>query len=198
MHSAYGRGSHFSVIAGVPHKSLSQRSYYPLTADYLRLHRQQRKVEMMFMTRDVIFDNKFPEAARVNGVFRLSPAQRRDYHYNELMPALRKKTILSQRIQRQQRINAEAINSAQKSKQEDPRAFLGSPDSDAYFLPSSTSSKSSSSQSTTATVYNNFPNFWQHSSRKQAVVPKLRWERHPELGDITRVHETVQQYSSHY
>lgn len=192
MQSAFGRGSHYSIIAGVPHKSLQQRVYYPLTADYLRLHKQQRKVEMMFMTRDVIFDNKFPEAARVNGVFRLTPAQRRDYHYNDVMPAIRKRTILQQRVQRQQKINAAAIASAQKSKQEDPRAVLGTPDSDAYFLPAS------SKNSTTGSRYNNYPNFWQHSSRKQAVVPNVRWERHPELGDITRVHETVQRYSSHY
>jgi hypothetical protein len=203
MHSAYGRGSHYSVIAGTAHKALRERTYYPLTNDYLRLHKQQRKVELMFMQRDMIFDNKFPEAARVNGVFRLTPQQRSDFHYNDLMPALRKRTILASRIKQQNVVNAEAIRNAEIAQKEDPRVFLGSPDSDVYFLSTSAQLKQQQQQKGTRKISNNtptnaWPNFWQHPSRKAAVVPQIKWERHPELGNITRARGTVQNYASHY
>jgi hypothetical protein len=213
MHSAYGRGSHFSVISGTAHKALRERTYYPLTSDYLRLHKQQRKVELMFMQRDMIFDNKFPEAARVNGIFRLTPQQRRDFHYNDIMPAIRKRTILAHRIQRQNLVNAEAVRNAEIGQQEDPRVNLGTPDSDVYFLSTSAQQKPKQQQelakssgkkrnnnniNSISTPTNAWPNFWQHPSRKAAVVPNVRWERHPELGNITRAHETVQNYSSYY
>ena len=200
MHSAYGRGSHYSVISGTAHKALRERTYFPLTGDYLRLHKQQRKVELMFMQRDMVFDNKFPEGARVNGIFRLTPQQRRDFHYNDLMPAIRKRSILASRAQRQKVVNAEALRNAELAQKEDPRVSLGSPDSDVYFMSTSTATAKSNNKklSNSSTPTNAWPNFWQHPSRKAAVVPHIKWERHPELGDITRAHETVQNYSNHY
>jgi len=165
----------------------------------VRLHRQQRKVEQMFMQRDMIFDNKFPETARVNGIFRLTPQQRRDFHYNDIMPAIRKRSILAARVQRQKAVNAEAIKNAELAKLEDPRVDLGTPDSDVYFLSASAQKNNNSNNNNLSlTGTNTWPNFWQHPSRKAGCVPNVKWERHPELGDITRAHQTVPEYASHY
>lgn len=211
MYGALGRGSHHSVVAGITHTAVQQRAYYPLTYELLRLNKQQRLVERGMMLRDAVFNNKFPEAARVNGVFRLTPAQRRDTHYNDVMTAIRKRSIMLRRIERQAAVNAMAMEKASKKDGTEGGALnalqrsLVTPDSDHYFLSTRQQMEKLRDQlqaegrSTRRlwTTHNLWPNFWQHPTRRDALVPRPHWERHPELGGITRVHAPVSEYSNH-
>lgn len=223
MLGSLGRGSHHSVVAGITHKSLLHRTYHPLTYELLRLNRQQRLVEKSILVRDSVFNNKFPEAARVNGVFRLTPEQRRDTHYNDVMTAIRKRSIMLRRIERATAVNAVATRTRQEQvhggegalnegELNEVQKSLVTPDSDFYFMSMKQQMQKLKSQLQQEgkiragaaqqprlwTTHNAWPNFWQHPSRRDALVPRPKWERHPELGGITRVHSPVSEYSGHY
>ena len=180
---ALGRGTYHSVIAGT--STSLPKVYHSCANEIAQLNQQHRVVQKMLLIRDAPFNNKFPEAAKMNGLYRLQPKRRHVWQLNNVMTAIRKRSMLLARVRRQQAINAELISEAEKQGQPDPRQKLVTADSAVYFAPKR------------QTAVNACPNFWQHESQ-QHVVPKPRWERHPELGGITRVHDTVSAYSADY
>jgi hypothetical protein len=210
MLGALGHGTHHGVLAGTVHKAPLHHTYYSGIREYSKLMRHQRKLQLLYLTRDAVFDNKFAETARVNGVFRLPVAERRALHMEEIMPALRRRSIHLYRLRRQNDVNARLVQQATQMHADDPRNALVTPDSSMYFMSTSEQRRlkapvTSSSRGVKGPqppqghlTHNAWPNFWQHPSRKAACVPVPRWERHPELGGITRVHDHVAQYSSHY
>jgi hypothetical protein len=173
---ALGRGTYQSVIAGTARRATP--TYYNSAADLSRLPELQREVQMAFAVRDSVFTPQFPEASPVAGVYRMPSKERRDSHLNRVMPLIRKRTILLERLREQRLRNTEAMGGSRVD-------VSATPDSAAYFAP----------RRHKAT--NNWPNFWQHDTMKH-VVPDVRWRRRADLGGITRVEDAVPVYSKDY
>jgi hypothetical protein len=171
---ALGKGTYRAVIAGLAEKREFTPKYHTCSTELLMLHQAHRAVLRSFYVRDKILDSKFPSNSRTNGLFRLIPRRRYAWHFANVMPSIRQRTIWMSRIHAQRKINAELIEAASKSGVEHPAAALATADAAAYFAPQSFAGA------------NHWPNFWQHSSMRH-VLPKAQWERHPELGGITRV-----------
>ncbi|KPI85210.1 hypothetical protein ABL78_5755 [Leptomonas seymouri] len=176
---ALGRGSYRSVVAAANPRRIP--TYYPSTYELIQLYRANRDVTRGFLVRDKVFDNKFPGTALANGLFKMVPNKRENYHSRELVEAIRHRTIWIQRIQQQRAINAAILEDAEKELT--PEAMVSrfsyqTPDAAAYFSPQKYAAA------------NNWPNYWQHPTEKH-VVPRPRWRREPGLGGITRVHDAV-------
>lgn len=183
---ALGRGSYRTVVAGTHMNRLP--TYYPGSLELIELHRAHQEVLRNFFVRDKTFDNKFPGCAMANGLFKMVPNKRENFHSREVMDSVRRRTIWIQRLKQQRAINAAILSRAAKEltrEQMEARFSYATPDTDAYFNPKS------------FTAANNFPNFWQHPTTIH-VVPKPKWRRAPELGGITRVVEAVTMPSSDY
>jgi hypothetical protein len=180
---ALGRGTYHSVIAGS--STALPAVYHSCANEIAQLDEAHRTVQKKLLIRDGVFNNKFPEAAKMNGMYRLPPKRRNAWHIQEVMPAIRKRSMLLERVRRQQQINAGLVDEAKERGQPDPRAALVTADSAVYFAP------------LRQTTHNAWPNFWQHPSQRH-VVPAPKWERHPELGGITRVHDNVSAYATDY
>ena len=169
---AVGRGTYQSVIAGAVHRS--KPTFYASSWELYLLRVQHRNVKQKIGIRDAVFHNRFPHAAAVNGHFRLTPGERHQWHSEEVMPAIRKRTMLIQRINRQRQLNA-SIPEAELREQMEK---LKTPDLALYTNPKA-------HKGTVAQM-----DFWNHKEYKH-LVPRTRWERHPELGNITRVHDRI-------
>lgn len=166
-----GRGTYQSVIAGVQHKVQGSKPvYYTSSWELLLLKEADSLVKKNLMIRDSIFHNKFPHAAAVNGRFKLTPPERHQWHADEVMPALRKRQFLLEKIYRQRRRNAQMSKEEVQTAQQE----MATPDLALYVAP----------QNHKYTIAQ--PNFWQHETKKH-LVPSQDWQRHPELGGITRV-----------
>ena len=218
---ALGRGSYQSVVAGAQSKHLRTKTrrknvqaYYPLGPELIALKEQHQSVQKKFYIRDSIFDNRMKETRKVNGMFKLPPDQRLAYHYQEVMPAIRKRTITMIRVQQQRAINdailgecisvedpipggapkkgikirfgnSDTISTITYDAERDPRAAFVSADANVYFAPME-------HQGT-----NPYPNYWQHETVRH-VVPQAVWRRHPEMGGITRVHNVLKEGPTSY
>lgn len=170
---ALGRGTYQGVIAGAHHTPLPKR-YYPLSEELLQLHFLNGQVMEKLQIRDKIFMPKFQEAKKASGMFYLTPQQRKQWHVEDTMQAIRKRSIVLHRIRAQQAINQSLIDEAKATKQRDPRLQFTTPDAAMYFEP----------EKCTYAIAD--PNFWHHSS-KAHLLPKMVWQRHAELGNATRV-----------
>lgn len=176
---ALGRGSFYSGIGGT--KSYFRPTYYPSAYELVQLHRIHLQILNHFSVRDRVIDNKFPGCSFANGIFKLGPRKREEYHMRELMELIRKRSILITRIKNQRIINTRIIQSATKKltpEQVRKRFSFQTPDSNAYFNPRS------------FTAANHWPNYWQHPTQKH-VIPRPRWRRVPEFDNITRVQDPV-------
>jgi hypothetical protein len=142
----------------------------------VQLLKANDEVYRAFMVRDKIFDCKFPANTKVNGLFKLHPLRRERWHVDNVMPAIRRRTFWMHRIQAQRTRNAAATEGLI------PRQCA---DFNCYFRPRQ------------ATGTNSWPNFWQHPDA-QHVIPKIQWERHPELGGITRVKQNFIQQANDF
>ena len=187
---ALGRGSYQSVLAGT-HTLPVAPQFYPAATERLALMRYESQARYNFLVRDAMFDNKMPDAAMVNGHFRLVPGARMQWHYNRVMASLRRREITRRRIAQQEEINDRVLREEQtkntaKSRGPGPTPIerLRTPDAEAYFDP-------------TKFAGNHWPNFWQHPSQGH-LIPKPQWRRFPELGNITRVIERHKPLTSHY
>lgn len=171
-----GRGSYRSVIAGTHHANGSSPSltYHSCANELVSLNEAHREVVRLFYIRDRIFDNKTLKYQFVNGLYKFHPERRAAFHMNDVMQAIRRRSFWMQRIQQQRAINEKVAAEALARGAPHPSEALRTKDAAAYFSPRSLS----------AAV--NWPNFWQHPSNAH-LVPKVRWERHPELKGITRV-----------
>ena len=148
--------------------------YYPMSQELTQLHDLHRDVLEKFAIRDKVFAPRFAEAAAAKGRFVLTPEARTDYHYQEVMLSIRRRSILLHRIRQQGRINDDAIAQAKARGDKDPREKLITADAVAYFNPSAL--RYAVAQR----------NFWQHETQRH-LLPRIRWQRHPELGGVTRV-----------
>lgn len=176
---ALGRGSFYSVIGGTQQQF--RPTYYPSAYELLQLHRTHLQVLNHFSVRDRIIDNKFPGCSFANGLFKLGPIKRENYHMKDVMRIIRKRSILISRINNQRAINNQIIEHANNKltpEQVKRRFSFQTPDSDAYFNPQ---------RYTTA---NNWPNYWQHPTQRH-VIPRPSWRRVPELDNITRVEDPL-------
>ncbi|KAG5475516.1 hypothetical protein LSCM4_04098 [Leishmania orientalis] len=176
---ALGRGSFHSVVAGANPNRIP--TYYNAAYELIQLHRAHRDVTRNFLVRDKVFDNKFPGCSLANGLFKMVPNKRDNFHTRELTESIRHRTIWAQRIQQQRAINTAILEDAKKElspAQLEDRFSYRTPDAAAYFSPQE------------YTAANNWPNYWQHPTEKH-VVPRPRWRREPELGGITRVRDAV-------
>ena len=173
-----GTASFQSTIAGTAIGRKWAAKYYHLTQELLRLRREDQDIAKTFFVRDKQFDTRFQESQPVFGSFKLSKSKRNDIHLNDIMPAIRRRTMLIRSVNKQQALNNQIMAEAKKAGRPDPREALRTPDSALYFSPKNY--KGSVAQ----------PNYWQHPSNIH-VVPKANWERHPELGGITRVHNAL-------
>ena len=162
-----GKGTYHSIIAG---KGSMQppKSYHVSYFEEHALKVADQLVKKNFLIRDDVFYNKFPHAAAVNGHFKLTPKERHKWHSEEVMPAIRDRTFIQKRIEAQNEINRSlgTISDAQLKYK--------TSDFEAYTNPSAHK----------GTVRD--PNYWQHHTRAH-VVPRVEWQRFPELGGITRV-----------
>ena len=170
---ALGRGTYQSIVAGTVRRPTPQ--YYVSAGELLRLHDAHADVQKSMLIRDAVFDPLFPEAAPVAGTYRLSPEQRKARHLYEVMPAIRKRSIVLSRLRQQRRANDKA--GAPK-----PRMTA---DAAAYFAP----------QQHVGT--NCQPNFWQHKASRH-VLPNPQWRRRADLGGVTRVEGNLALYSKDY
>lgn len=176
---ALGRGSFYSVIGGS--KPYFRPTYYPSAYELLQLHRTHLQILNNFAVRDKVIDNKFPGCSFANGIFKLGPRKRENYHMKELMELIRKRSILMTRINNQRAINNRIFHSASKiltAEQLKKRFSFQTPDSNVYFNPQ------------LYTAANTWPNYWQHPTQKH-VIPRPRWSRVPEFDNITRVQEPL-------
>ncbi|KNH09695.1 hypothetical protein XU18_0380 [Perkinsela sp. CCAP 1560/4] len=180
---ALGLGSYQSVIAGTHTKSIAA-VFYPLSNYHIYLLENDKTVRESFLVRDKIFDNRMPDGAIVNGHFRLIPTKRLAWHYDRVMTGLRRRTIITKRLERQKLINERVIAEARQNNLPDPRTLLHTPDADAYFRPLKFTG-------------NHWPNFWQHPT-KEHLVPHPEWRRYPHLGGITRVIDAPKPLTTHY
>lgn len=171
---ALGQGTYRAVIAGIADKRDSPHVFHSCANELLMLHQSHRAVLRNFYVRDKVLNSLFPSNSPTNGLFRLVPQRRQQWHMDHVMPSIRRRTLWIARIQAQRRINAGLIDAASKAGMEHPAAALETADAAAYFAPQK------------FTAANHWPNFWQHSSMRH-VIPRAEWERHPELGGITRV-----------
>ncbi|EPY41599.1 hypothetical protein AGDE_02325 [Angomonas deanei] len=155
---ALGRGSFHSVVAGTKARGIP--TFYNSTFELIQLNKAHMEVLRCFSARDKIFDNKFPGTALANGLFKMHPNKRENFHRRELLEAIRLRSIWLERIKKQRSINQALLRDASKalSEQEVQKRFsYVTKDRDLYFSPS--------------TAVNNFPNFWQHPTEIH-VVPK--------------------------
>lgn len=173
-----GPASYHATIAGTAVARKWANRYYPLTHELLRMRREDDEIAKAFFVRDKQFDTRFGASESLFGSFKLSKEKRNDIHTNDIMPAIRRRTMVAGTINRQQALNNELIAKAKKDGLPDPREALRTPDAALYFSP----------KHHTGSVAQ--PNYWQHPSNLY-LVPKANWERHPELGGITRVHNTL-------
>lgn len=179
MSGALGHGSFHSVVAGT--KQCFRPTFYSSSYELLQLHRAHLDVINSFHRRDKIVDNKFPGCAFANGIFKLGPYKRENYHMRELMEAIRKRSIWMARVSQQRKINDYIISRAKQSltpAQLEKRFSFHTKDADVYFQPQR------------YTAANTWPNYWQHPTQNH-VVPRPRWRRVPELGHITRVQDSI-------
>jgi hypothetical protein len=167
-----------STIAGTAVGRKWANRYYPLTQELLRLRKEDAELAKTFFVRDKQFDTRFTASQAVFGSFKHSKAKREAIHLHDIMPAIRRRTMLIRSINRQQTLNNHLSSEARKAGAPEPREALRTPDSTLYFSP----------RNHVGTVGQ--PNYWQHPSNIH-VVPKANWERHPELGGITRVHNVL-------
>lgn len=175
---ALGRGSYRSVIAGSAEKRVTKPSYHAGAQELIALHLAHRNVIQNFYLRDKIFDPKFSALAFAKGIFQLSPTKRLYFHNRDLTESIRRRSIWMQRIQSQRKINAKLVEEAEQRGLPHPAEALRTPDAAAYFRPQDYKGS------------NSWPNFWQHESTRH-VIPVAKWQRHPELGGITRVMQPV-------
>lgn len=183
---ALGGGTYRSVVARTRFASLP--TYYNSAYELIQLHRAHKDVLHCFYVRDKVFDNKFPSTAIANGLFKLVPNKRSNYHARELMEAVRRRTIWIQRIQRQRVINNEILTRAAASltpQEMSNRFSYHTPDANVYFCP------------TQVTTSNTWPNYWQHPSMLH-VVPKPHWLRATHMDGITRVCDPQHKPSQDY
>ena len=182
---AFGKGTYRSVVAGIADKREFLPSYHACSSELMLLRQAHRAVLKSLYVRDKVMDSKFPENYALNGLFRLTPKRRYAWHFSNVMPNIRRRTIWMNRIQAQRRLNAELTEMAEKNGLPHPSSSLVTPDAAAYFSPQSFQGA------------NNWPNYWQHESMKH-VIPKVKWERHPELGGITRVSTSISRQANDF
>eukprot|EP00760_Papus_ankaliazontas_P007764 PhM_4_TR13512/c0_g1_i1/m.79548 len=178
-----GRGTYQRVISGRPATTIRHR-YYPQALEQVYLLEVTKNVRHQFLIRDKIWDNRMPDASFVNGHFALTPIDRQNQHYDKVMPAIRERSLLLERLAQQRAINDALEAEAKAQKRPSPKEQFRSPDADAYFRPWNFKGA------------NNWPNFHQHDQYKH-VVPKPMWRRHAELGGITRVHDRMMPLTTH-
>lgn len=184
LSGALGRGTYRRVIAGAEHNPVPAR-YHACADELIQLQAAHREVTRKFLVRDKIFDNKFSSNKIVNGLFKMTPARRESWHFNDVIPDIRRRSIWMKRIQQQRAINSQLEEEASKRNLPHPSSFLATADADAYFKPKS------------AKTVNNWPNFWQHPTAEH-VVPRPQWQRHPELDGITRVAQSISHQANDY
>jgi hypothetical protein len=169
-----GRGSYRSVVAGTSSVRKIAPTYHPCAFELNQLNAAHNEVVKNFYVRDRIFDNKIEALKFVNGMYKFDPVRRQSFHMNDVMESVRRRSFWMTRIQQQRAINAKLVKDADEQGKPHPAEALRTADADAYFRPKSYKGAV------------NWPNFWQHDSSAH-VVPKARWQRHPELKGITRV-----------
>lgn len=169
-----GRGSYRSVVAGTSSARKIAPTYHPCSNELIQLNLAHNEVVKNFYVRDRIFDNKIEALKFANGMFKFNPRRRQEFHMNDVMQSVRRRSFWMTRIQQQRAINAQLVKEAEEQGRPHPAESLRTADADAYFRPKALKGAV------------NWPNFWQHESAAH-VVPKARWQRHPELKGITRV-----------
>jgi hypothetical protein len=169
-----GRGSYRSVVAGTTAARKISPSYHPCANELVELNIAHDNVVRNFYVRDRIFDNKMEKLKIANGLFKFNPDRRKNFHMENVMQSIRRRSFWMTRIQQQRAINAQMVKEAEEQGRPHPAEALRTADSDAYFRPKQFKGAV------------NWPNFWQHDAYAH-VVPKARWQRHPELKGITRV-----------
>lgn len=179
MTGALSRGSFYSVVAGTKHQF--RPTYYSSSYELLQLHKAHRDVINHFIVRDKVFDNKFPGCSIANGLFKMVPNKRENYHMRELTESIRKRSIWMSRIANQRRANNSILLRASKALPDcelEKRFSCKTADADAYFNPRQHKGS------------NTWPNYWQHPSQKH-VIPTPRWKRVPQMDNITRVQDPI-------
>ena len=179
-----GRGTYQTVISGAAAR-LPPHSYYNCARELLELEKCHVDVLKQFYVRDRILDMKLPAGQRAHGHFYLLPMKRRELHLDGVMTAIRKRSLVLMRIRKQRAINQRIVEAQQSEGASNAQGSLATPDSDVYFAPMS------------VTAYNTWPNFWQHPSECH-VIPRVTWQRHKELGGITRVSKSPTLPPSHF
>eukprot|EP00744_Colponema_vietnamica_P030694 GILI01048166.1.p1 GENE.GILI01048166.1~~GILI01048166.1.p1 ORF type:complete len:188 (+),score=16.95 GILI01048166.1:59-622(+) len=182
---ATGRGTFQSIIAGTAQARRWSNTYFSLAPQLLELRNIDQEIRKRFFVRDKQFDSRFSAGQALNGSFKHLHFHRQNQHIDEIMPAIRRRTMLLGRIRRQRAINEDIIKTNAAEGRADPRDVLASADAAVYFAPKL--HKGTVAQ----------PNYWQHESNSY-VVPKVHWRRHPELGGITRVHNELPKYLSQH
>lgn len=180
---ALGRGTYRRAIAGA--ENTVPARYHACADELIQLKVAHREVTRKFLVRDKIFDNKFSSNRNVNGLFKMSPTRRDLWHFEDLCPDIRRRSIWMKRILQQRAINKQVEEDAERRNHPHPASSFVTADANAYFQPKS------------ATTVNHWPNFWQHPSAEH-VVPRPQWQRHPELDGITRVGHTVTHQANDY
>jgi hypothetical protein len=171
---ARGRGTYHAVIAGTSGFQPPMR-YYPLGRELTKLSVLNDQVREALLIRDQVFQPMFQHAQPVKGHFKLSPARRQTWHMEEVMTAIRRRTMMQQRIQQQQIINQKVIADAKAKGKPDPRQHLVTKDAAHYFAPQQSKDMA-------------WANWWHHPNRSH-LLPKPKWERLPEFGGVTRVRD---------
>lgn len=183
---ATGRGTFQSVIAGASKAhAAAPRRYHVSAWDHILESILHRRTQHAFLVRDAVFDAKFPEAAAVNGTFRLTPSQRHAWHSAEVMPAVRRRSIALARLRQQRAVNASLLADPATAAATAAVAAATTADAAAYFAPRQ--HRGSVTQ----------PDWWKHPTNA-ALVPRPQWRRHPELGGITRVDTAMQSPSTDF